>query len=85
MNKDKNKISVDIPPINQNRKYLPLKQLQRKEDDRVDITPIKIIEERKYSNLKDEEKVKTIFSLENEIYKVKISLPFSEIIKKYRI
>ena len=43
--------------------------------------PNKSIEERKDSNLKDEEKVKSIFNLENEISKVKISLPFSELIK----
>ena len=47
----------------------------------VDIMPNKSIEERKDSNLKDEEKVRTIFSLENEIFKVNISLPFSELIK----
>ena len=48
----------------------------------VDIMPNKIIEERKDPNSKDEEKAKTVFSLENEISKVKISVPFSELIKK---
>ena len=81
VNKYKNKNPLDISPINQNIKDLPSKQPQRKEDNRVDIMPNKSIEERKDPNLKDEEKVKTIFSLENEISKVKISVPFSELIK----
>lgn len=76
VNKYKNKILVDIPPINQNIKDLPSKQFLGKEDNKVDIMSNKNIEERKDSNLKDEEKVRTIFSLENEIYEVKISLLF---------
>ena len=51
------------------------------EDNRVDIMSNKSIEEIKDSNLKDEENFKTIFSIENEISKVKISLPFSKHIK----
>ena len=81
MNKEKNKILVDIPPINHNKKDLSLKQPKRKEDIRVDIMSNKSIEERKDSDLKDEEKIKAIFSLKSEISKVKISLLFSELVK----
>ena len=82
VNKDKNKTSVDISPINQNKKDLPSKQPQRKEDNRVDIMPNKNIEETKDPNSKDEEKSKTLFSLENKISKVKISVPFFRTYKK---
>ena len=43
--------------------------------------PKNISKEKKDPNLKDEEKDKSLFSLENEISKVKISIPFSELIK----
>ena len=81
VNKDKNKTSVDISPIDQNKKDPPSKKPQRKEDNRVDIMPNKSIIERKDTNSKDGEKAKSPFSLENEISKVNISVPFYELIK----
>ena len=71
VNKDNNKTSFDISPINQNKKDSPSKQPQRNEDNIVEIIPKKIIEERKDISSKDEEKAKALFSLENEISKVK--------------
>ena len=81
VNKDNKNTPVDISPINNKKKDSPSKQPQRKEDNMVYVISKKIIEERKHPSLKDEEKAKALFSLENEISRVKISVPFSKLIK----
>jgi hypothetical protein len=81
VNKDQNKSQGDYSPISQNKNDSPIKQLQRKEDQRVESMPNNISEEKKDPNFKDEQKSKALFSLENEISKVKISVSFSKLIK----
>ena len=81
MNKYKNKSQGDYSPISQNKNDSPIKQLQRREDQRVELVSKNISEEKKDPNLKDVEKTKALFSLENKISKVKISVPFSKLIK----
>ena len=81
MNKDTNKSQVDNYPINQNKNDSPMKQPQRKEDQRVEVVSKNILEEKKDPNSKHEEKAKVLFNLEKEISKVKISVLFSELVK----
>lgn len=56
VNKGKNKSRGDYSPISQNKNDSPIKELQRKEDQKVESIPKNILEEKKDPNLKDEEK-----------------------------
>ena len=51
VNKDNNKSQVDYSSISQNKNDSPIKQLHRKEDQRVESVPKNISEEKKNTNL----------------------------------
>ena len=82
VNKDKINSQGDYSLISQNKNDSPIKQLQRKEDQRVELVPKNILEEKKDPNLKDEEKDRALFRLENKISNVNTLVPFFELIKK---
>ena len=59
----------------------PRKKVQRKDEHKVENSSKKIQEDKEESSQKDVDKSKSLFSLENEISKIKISVPFDELLR----
>ena len=63
------------------KKYPPSKEIQRKDKHKEKKSSKKIQEDKKKTSQKYVDKSKSPFSLENEISKIKISIPFDEILR----
>ena len=63
------------------KKDLPRKEMQKKHEKKAYIPSKKVQEDRKESNQKEIDKYQTLFSLENKISKIKILVPFNEILR----
>jgi hypothetical protein len=75
-----NKVQVDHPSTSQRKKYPPRKDMPEKNNPKDD-GPKKAQDGKKDVNNKEVEKSQSTFNLESEISKLKVSIPFNELIK----
>jgi hypothetical protein len=75
-----NKVQVDQPSTSQKKKDPPRKDMPEKDNPKDD-APKKSQDGKKDVNIKEVEKSQSPFNLESEISKLKVSIPFNELIK----
>ena len=75
------KSQVDQHSSSQMKQDPPRKEAQKKDEYKEDDPLNKIQEEKKESGPKDVDKSKSLFSLENEMSKIKILVPFDELLR----
>lgn len=75
------KLQVDQPSNSEMKKDPPRKVMQKKDEQKIEIMSKKVQEDKKESSHKEIDKSQSLFSLENEKYKIKILVSFNENLK----
>ena len=81
VNINKEKATAENPSTSQPKRILQKKPLQEKVDDKKQSEVKDSQENRKEITTEDTDKTQSAFSLENELSKIKIPIPFGELLK----